>query len=65
MTLVDKIDQQTKEWMDSAAQGDAMWVCSDCGATVFEGMPDKCVYGHQSCTDILLRDKARALQKGE
>jgi hypothetical protein len=60
MSVIDAIDQETRAAMTAAAKGEVGWLCADCGASVSEGMPDACVYGHQRCTEILQRDKARA-----
>lgn len=56
--IVLSIDAETREWTKAAARGEALWICSDCGAIFSDGMPDRCAYGHESCTGILRRDKA-------
>lgn len=58
--LVRQLDAETKDWTAAAARGETPWICSDCGASFPGGMPDVCAYGHQSCTDIIARDKAAA-----
>jgi hypothetical protein len=57
------IDAETKSWTLAAARGEVPWVCADCGASFSGGMPDQCVYGHQSCTDIIQRDKREAKEQ--
>ena len=54
------LDKETQEWTDKAARGEVPWVCADCGASYQGGMPDQCAYGHESCNEILRRDKERA-----
>ena len=51
------------EWTMQAARGECEWICTDCGASFADGMPDECAHGQQACTDIIKRDKAEA--KGE
>lgn len=61
---INEMDKATRAWTDQAARGECGWVCSDCCYTFNEGMPDKCVHGIQWCTDIIFRDKHRAMQEG-
>ena len=57
---IDALNKITNEWTDKAARGECQWVCSDCCGSFPDGMPDECAHGHQGCTDIIKRDKARA-----
>lgn len=57
---IETMNKVTQEWTLRAARGECSWVCADCGCTFREGMPDECAHGHQSCTDIIARDKAEA-----
>jgi hypothetical protein len=54
------MDKATNEWTARAARGECEWICSDCCMGFPGGMPDACAYGHQSCTDIIQRDKKDA-----
>ncbi|MFV3289161.1 hypothetical protein ACNFBR_10510 [Pseudomonas sp. NY11955] len=58
------LDQATRDWTDRAARGECPWVCADCCYTFNEGMPDQCCHGLQACTDIIKRDKLRAMREG-
>ena len=60
---LNEMDRITNDWTVRAARGETGWICSDCCCTFPEGMPDECAYGHQRCTDIIQRDKARAAQE--
>lgn len=51
-------------WTDRAARGEIPWICSDCLLTFNEGMPDECFHKQQRCTDIIARDKMRAMREG-
>lgn len=57
---INEIDRLTNEWTAKAARGECAWICSDCCCTFSEGMPNECAHGHQSCTDIIQRDKENA-----
>lgn len=57
---ISAMDKATQEWTMRAARGECAWVCADCCCTFNEGMPDACAHGHQSCTDIIKRDKEQA-----
>lgn len=57
---VASIESGLRAWELKAARGECSWICSDCSMTFYEGMPDKCEHGHQSCTDIIQRDKEEA-----
>lgn len=57
------MDKLTQDWTMRAARGKCSWVCADCCMSFPEGMPDECGCGHQSCTDIIKRDKADAQSK--
>lgn len=57
---IGEMDRATLEWEMSAARGECAWICGDCCCTFAAGMPDECAHGHQSCTDIIKRDKAEA-----
>ena len=62
---IEALNKQTNEWTDRAARGECSWICSDCCQSFPLGMPDACEHGHQSCTDIIQRDKAFANATGE
>ena len=57
-----KMDKIMQEWTMSAARGECAWVCADCCCTFPKGMPDACTHGHQNCSDIIKRDKERAIR---
>jgi hypothetical protein len=57
---INAMNESTREWTRQAARGECAWICADCSVTFPEGMPDACAHGHQSCTDIITRDKQRA-----
>lgn len=61
---ISEMDRATREWADKAARGECAWICSDCCCTFNDGMPDKCLHGLQQCTDIIARDKLRAMEEG-
>lgn len=54
------MDAMTNDWTMRAARGECGWICADCCQSFPKGMPDQCDCGHQSCTDIITRDKAEA-----
>jgi hypothetical protein len=54
------MDRVTREWEMRAARGECGWICGDCCVSFPNGMPDACEHGHQSCTDIIQRDKRDA-----
>ncbi|MEM5429385.1 hypothetical protein [Cupriavidus oxalaticus] len=60
---VASMDKLTQEWTMRAARGECSWICADCCMSFPEGMPAECAHGHQSCTDIIKRDKADAQSK--
>lgn len=62
-TQLAALDAATREWEMQAARGECSWVCADCCVTFPKGMPDACEHGHQSCTDIIQRDKLAATGK--
>lgn len=57
------MDKLTRDWEMRAARGECAWVCADCCCTFPKGMPDACEHGHQSCTEIIQRDKRVAAEK--
>lgn len=57
------MDKAMQEWTLRAARGECAWICADCCVTFSEGMPDSCMHGHQSCSDIIQRDKQDAQQR--
>jgi len=59
---LDGMNTAMKEYTLKAARGECAWVCSSCGASCAIGMPDACIGGDQSCTDIITRDKAEAFK---
>jgi hypothetical protein len=61
--VLSQMDKITRSWEDKAVRGECSWICSDCGMSFNDGMPDVCAYDHQVCTDILSRDKERAKVK--
>jgi hypothetical protein len=58
--ILDSINRSTVDWTLRAARGECGWVCADCCQSFPYGMPDKCIYGHEDCTDIITRDKIAA-----
>lgn len=60
-----QMNAATNNWTARAARGECGWMCSDCCQSFPNGMPDECCYGHQSCTDIIARDKRAASQVTE
>ena len=58
--VIARMNKVTHEWTMRAARGECGWICSDCCASFPDGMPDACEWGHQSCTDIIQRDKITA-----
>lgn len=58
--LLDAMNESMRAWTAKAARGECGWICSDCCASFSDGMPDACAWGHQSCTDIIKRDKEAA-----
>jgi len=61
---ISALDQATRDWTDRAARGECPWVCADCCYTFNEGMPDVCCHGVEQCTNIIKRDKLRAMREG-
>lgn len=59
-SVLKEMDRITVEWTMRAARGECSWICSDCCTTFPSGMPNECAHGHQSCTDIIARDKLEA-----
>ena len=57
---LDDMNVAMNEYTMKAARGECGWICSDCGASCSTGMPDACIGGVQTCTDIIIRDKAIA-----
>lgn len=57
------MDAATHAWEMKAARGECGWICADCCASFNEGMPDACAWDHQYCTDIIARDKKRAIEE--
>lgn len=62
-TDLDALNAATNEWFAQAARGECGWICPDCCQAFPDGMPDSCCWGHQSCTDIIQRDKKAAQLK--
>lgn len=58
--LLGHMDTMFNEWTLRAARGECGWICADCCQSFPAGMPDECCCGHQSCTDIITRDKQEA-----
>jgi hypothetical protein len=54
------MDKAFQDWTTRAARGECGWICADCCVSFDKGMPDACVHGHQSCTNIIQRDKREA-----
>jgi hypothetical protein len=54
------MNQITRDWTHRCARGEEYWICADCGSGFPEGMPDKCAYDHQRCTEIIIKDKQLA-----
>lgn len=59
-SALDAATEMTRDWENRAARGECGWICPDCCCSFPGGMPDKCEYGHQGCTDIIQRDKQNA-----
>lgn len=60
-----EMNKATRDWELRAARGECEWICADCCLTFSEGMPDACEHGHQSCTDLIQRDKRAANSSGQ
>ncbi|WP_322997903.1 hypothetical protein [Castellaniella sp.] len=58
------LDRATHDWEMRAARGECAWICADCCMGFPDGMPTECPHGHQSCTDIINRDKELAQEQG-
>nr|DAF93437.1 MAG TPA: hypothetical protein [Myoviridae sp. ctshb19] len=56
--------RKMREIMASAARGECEWICADCLCSDPMGMPDQCFHGQQRCTEIIQRDKLRAMREG-
>ena len=63
--VLDKMNKSMMGWTTRAARGECGWICSDCGCSFQSGMPDECAHGYQRCTEIIKRDKLRAMPGGE
>lgn len=57
---LEAMNASTRAWELKAARGECAWICADCSCSFPEGMPDACEHGHQSCTDLIKRDKQEA-----
>lgn len=62
--FIEQMNKSTQEWTMRAARGECGWICADCSMSFPAGMPDACEHGHQSCTDIIQRDKREAQGTG-
>ncbi len=62
-TTLDDLNKTTNDWTDRAARSECGWICADCCASFPDGMPDECACGHESCTNIIKRDKKEAYEK--
>lgn len=62
--IIGGMNASMREWTAKAARGECEWLCSDCLLGDPKGMPDECLCGHQSCTEIIQRDKREAMQEG-
>jgi hypothetical protein len=65
--LADQIslmNKMTTEFEIRAARGECGWICSDCGMSFPDGMPDACAHGIQRCTDIIASDKTESRKQG-
>lgn len=60
---IEMMNKLTKAWEMRAARGECSWVCGDCCVSFVEGMPNACVHGHQSCTDIIESYKIAATKE--
>jgi hypothetical protein len=58
------MNKEVREWTDRAARGECGWICSDCCCFDPKGTPDSCWWGNQQCTEIIKRDKLRAMREG-
>nr|WP_319527779.1 hypothetical protein [Pseudomonas laurentiana] len=61
---LDGMNKAMRDWTDQAARGECGWTCSDCCCSDSKGMPDACWWGNQRCTEIIQRDKLRAMRAG-
>lgn len=61
---IEKMNEGMRQWTDQAARGECGWICSDCCCSDPKGMPDECFHGHAKCTEIIQRDKHRAMRTG-
>lgn len=69
--LVDKLRTAIKvvqlpeklSWEDMACLGLTPWICSDCCASFYDGMPKVCIGNARGCNEILERDHANAQRK--
>ena len=61
---ISALNKLTTDWTMRAARGECSWICSDCGTSFPDGMPDACGHDMQRCTDIITRDKADARKQG-
>jgi hypothetical protein len=57
------IDAFTCEWTMRAARNECEWVCASCSVTFPDGMPDKCEWDQQRCTDIITDNKKQAYEE--
>ncbi|WP_349573099.1 hypothetical protein [Azotobacter salinestris] len=61
--FIEEMNKSTREWTDRASRGECGWVCADCCGYDPNGMPDECFHGHQQCTEIIQRDKRKAMRE--
>lgn len=63
-SVMDSKAKAMMDWTYKSARGECAWICSDCGCSFPDGMPDACEHGGQQCTDIIQRDKKNACSGG-
>jgi len=61
---IEGMNKSMREWTADAARGECAWACSDCCCGDDKGMPEACFHGHEACTQIIQRDKHRAMSAG-
>lgn len=64
-SIIETINEITREWTAQAARGECGWICSDCSVSFHDGMPDECMHGYDRCTKIIQRDKQLAMGANE
>jgi hypothetical protein len=63
--FIAQLNEATRAWTRKAARGECEWICTDCGVSFSDGMPDQCEHGYDECTRIIQRDKLAAKGAGD